>query len=55
MSQVTKLKMPLPKPVPAASATLELSDAVTWLSEHLGYPAPSRQDYETRHGLRRRP
>lgn len=49
MPQITEGERPLETPVsPAASPRAELDDAVVWLSQHLGFPAPSRQAYETR-------
>lgn len=35
------------------SRSSELDDAVTWLSEHIGFPAPSREDLERRRRERR--
>lgn len=47
--QNTKVERPHDKPAPTrASPRAELDDAITWLSQHLGYPAPSRQAYESR-------
>lgn len=48
MPQITKVERPLKKQAPAAAPRAELDDAVTWLSQHLGFPAPSRQAYESR-------
>lgn len=48
MRQNTKVQRRVTKAAPAASPPADIDDAVLWLSEHLGFPAPSRKDYETR-------
>lgn len=48
MRQITKVERRVAKAAPTAAPTMDIDDAVLWLSEHLGFPAPSRKDYETR-------
>lgn len=48
MRQTTKVERVFKKPMAAAAPLAELDDAVTWLSEHFGFPAPSRKQYESR-------
>lgn len=54
MAQITKVERPQKKPVPVTSPRAELDDAVAWLSQHLGFPAPSRAAYESRAARPRR-
>jgi hypothetical protein len=39
----TKVERPGRRPRPS-----EFADAVSWLTEHIGYPAPSREELERR-------
>jgi hypothetical protein len=41
--EITKVERPQNQPSPS-----DIDDALTWLSEHVGFPARSRQDLEQR-------
>lgn len=55
MSQVRPADRPHTKPVTNPGIPgAELDDAVMWLSQHFGVPAPSRQVFESRTKPQRR-
>lgn len=54
MRQSTKVERPRKTSSPVTSLVVEIDDAISWLSQHMGFPAPSREQYEARFVRRRR-